>query len=128
MFDRCTTQTRTSDLQSFNCPVQRNNSQITIGYTPPGYTQLYSLLNLDTSNATQLFTTPPFPGKHYTMRVNLWSNTNALVESQLINITTVFGHYLSVPLITFVIPLDANSKGLFDLSFTVGSADILPSY
>jgi len=27
-----------------------------------------------------------------------------------------------------VIPLDASQKGLFDLTFTVGTADILPSY
>ena len=31
-------------------------------------------------------------------------------------------------MITFVIPNDGGAKGLFDLTFTVGSADILPSY
>jgi len=63
------------------------------------------------------------------MKVNLWSTTgNNLVETQFVNLTTVYGYYLSVPNITFVIPLDGGSKGLFDLTFLVGSVDILPSY
>jgi hypothetical protein len=33
-----------------------------------------------------------------------------------------------VPNITFIIPLDGGSNGLFDLTFLVGSVDILPSY
>ena len=46
----------------------------------------------------------------------------------MVNITTVYGYYLSVPLISFTIPKDGGAKGLFDLTFTVGTADILPSY
>jgi hypothetical protein len=40
----------------------------------------------------------------------------------------VFGYYLSVPSISFLIPNDADTKGLFDLTFVVGSSDILPAY
>ena len=33
-----------------------------------------------------------------------------------------------MPQITFLIPMDGGAYGLFDLTFTVGTADILPSY
>jgi len=130
-FDSCTIQSRTITRDVFNCPITRNNSQITIGYTIPvsyTYQQLYDLINLDHSNAPQLFISPNFPGDHYRMQVNLWNSAGQLLESQYINLTTVYGYYLAVPTIYFNIPLDASSKGLFDLQFTVGIADILPSY
>ena len=62
------------------------------------------------------------------MGVNLWGNSNELVEKQNINITTVYGYYLSVPDITFDIPKDSDQKGMFELTFLVGVSDILPSY
>ena len=62
------------------------------------------------------------------MGVHLWGNSNELVEKQNINITTVYGYYLSVPDITFDIPKDADQKGMFELTFLVGVSDILPSY
>ena len=62
------------------------------------------------------------------MGVHLWGNSNELVEKQKINITTVYGYYLSVPNITFDIPKDADKKGMFELTFLVGTSDILPSY
>jgi hypothetical protein len=127
-FDSCTVQATTTTLYTFSCGISRNNSQITIGYTPTVYNQLYNLLNLDNSDATKLFTAPSYPGDHYQMQVNLWSNTNALVESQYVNITTVYGYYLSVPSIVCKIPLDASTAGLIDLQFVVGTVDILPSY
>ena len=75
-----------------------------------------------------LFTAPKYPGNHYQMGVHLWGNSNELVEKQNINITTVYGYYLSVPDITFDIPKDADQKGMFELTFLVGTSDILPSY
>jgi hypothetical protein len=127
-FDSCFIQATTTTYSSFSCPLSRNNSQITIGFNPPTYNQLYDIFNLDHSVSSLLFTAPNYPGNHYQMQVNLWSSSNLLVESQYINLTTVYGYYLSVPLITFVIPLDASQFGLFDLTFTTGVADILPSY
>jgi hypothetical protein len=80
-FNKCTLQPTTTLLYTFGCSVTRNNSQITIGYTPGGsnYNQGYNLLNLDHSSSSMLFTSPKYPGDHYQMQVNLWSNTNALV-------------------------------------------------
>lgn len=127
-YDSCFIQSRTTTYYTFSCPISRNSSQITIGFTPPGYDQKYNLFNIDHSSASMLFTAPNFPGNHYQMQVNLWSTSNTLVESQYINLTTVYGYYLSVPLITFLIPLDASARGLYDLTFTTGTADILPSY
>ena len=127
-FDTCFIQSTTTTYYTFSCALSRNSSQITIGFNPTVYNQLYNLFNIDHSVSSMLFTAPSYPGNHYQMQVNLWSNTNTLVESQYINLTTVYGYYLSVPLITFVIPLDASQKGLFDLTFTVGTVDILPSY
>jgi hypothetical protein len=75
----CYLQWRTTQYQTFNCPVTRNNSQITIGYTPPVYDQMYNILNLDDTSSTNLFTTPSFPGNHYQMQVNLWASNNSLV-------------------------------------------------
>jgi hypothetical protein len=127
-FDSCFVQYTTSNYYTFSCPVTRNSSQITIRFNPPGYTQLYNLFNLDHASVPMLFTAPNFPGNHYRMQVNLWSASNQLVESQFINLTTVYGYYLSVPLINLVIPMDASQYGLYDLTFTTGSADILPAY
>jgi len=121
-------QSKTTSLYNFTCGIARNNSQITIGYTPTAYNQLYNLINIDDSNVAQLFTAPSYPGDLYQMQVNLWSTTNALIESQYINITTVYGYYLSVPSIVCSIPLDASTYGLIDLQFVVGTVDILPSY
>lgn len=78
-FDSCFIQSRTTTFYSFSCPVSRNNSQITIGFTPPGYNQLYNLFNIDHSSASMLFTAPNFPGNHYRMQVNLWASNNSLV-------------------------------------------------
>lgn len=127
-FDNCFIQSTTTSYYQFSCSLVRNSSQITIAFNPTTYNQRYNLFNIDHSDSSRLFTAPRFPGSHYQMQVNLWSNTNTLVESQYINLTTVYGYYLSVPLIKFVIPLDASQKGLFDLTFTVGAVDILPSY
>ena len=95
--------------------MNRNNSEVTITYTPDSntYNQLYNLLNIDHSVANKLFTTPEYPGSHYQMGVDLWSGIGQLVESQRVNVTTVYGYYLEVPNITFDIPKDADSKGLF---------------
>jgi hypothetical protein len=46
----------------------------------------------------------------------------------MVNLTTVYGTYLSVPNINIIIPLDAGSIGLFDFSFLVGSSNIPPAY
>ena len=127
-FDSCFIQSKTTVYEQFSCSLGRNNSRITIAFNPSSYNQQYNLFNIDHSTASLLFTAPSYPGNHYQMRVNLWTTANLLAESQLVNLTTVYGYYLSVPLIKFVIPLDASQKGLFDLTFTVGTADILPSY
>ena len=110
--------------------MSRNNSIVTINYTPNAgtYNQWYNLINLDHSVASSLFTVPKYPGNHYQMQVNLWASNQSLVESQYVNLTTVYGYYLSVPSISFLIPNDADTKGLFDLTFIVGSTDILPAY
>lgn len=99
-------------------------------YTPGSgqYNQGYNLLKLDHSDPSRLFTAPSYPGNHYQMKVNLWSTTNTLVETQRVNITTVYGYYLSVPDIQCKIPADGDAKGLFDLTFLVGQSDILPAY
>lgn len=85
--DSCTLQPTTPNLYSVPCTVSRNNSQITILYSPLGgnsnvggnYNQGYNLLNLDNSNQNMLFTSPAYPGNHYQMQVNLWSPANQLV-------------------------------------------------
>lgn len=121
-------QSTTTTKYTFGCAANRNNSQITMAYNPPTYNQLYNLINLDSSSASQLFTAPMYPGNHYQMQVNLWTSGGALVESQYINLTTVYGNYLSVPQIIFSIPMDASAYGIFDFQFTLGTSDILPSY
>ena len=129
--DSCTLQPTTTSLYSVSdCSVRRDSRKITIGYNPSGsnYNQGYNLINIDHSVASSLFTAPDYPGNHYQMQVNLWTSSYALVESQYINLTTVYGYYLSVPNISFTIPADADSMGLFDLTFLVGTSDILPGY
>ena len=128
VFDSCTVQSRTTDLRVFSCGVSRTQSQVTVEYVPPAYNQEYNLLSIDTANSASLFTAPAHPGDHYTMHVNLWSATDHLVESQAVNVTTVFAHKLAVPNISFTMPLDGGTKGMFELEFLVGTADILPAH
>lgn len=45
-----------------------------------------------------------------------------------VNVTTVYGFLLDQPSILISIPLDADTKGLFDIQFTVGSYIIPPGY
>jgi hypothetical protein len=71
------------------------------------------LVSIDTTVANKLFTAPAYPGDIYLMKVNMFTSTNLLVESMLVNLTTVYGDLLSVPQITFTIPLDASTYGLF---------------
>jgi hypothetical protein len=122
-------QPTTTQLYPVTCAVSRDSVALTIKFSPSSYTQsLYNLISIDHSSTSLLFTAPPYPGDHYQMQTNLWTSAGALVESQKINITTVYGYYLSVPDIVFSIPKDGGAKGLFDLTFLVGTVDILPGY
>jgi hypothetical protein len=73
----------------------------------------YKLITIDTSNSSQLFKSPAYPGDQYQMKVDLYTNTQLLIESQLINITTVYGVLLDYNYINVIIPQDASTTGLF---------------
>ena len=62
------------------------------------------------------------------MKVGLYANSGALVEQMMVNLTTVYGELLEYPQIYINIPMDANSIGLFEFKFRVGSTDVLPSF
>lgn len=75
-----------------------------------------------------MFTAPQYPGTHYQMKVDLYTNTNKLIESQYINLTTVYGKLLSWNDIAITIPQDASTHGVFQFTFKVGASDIEPAY
>lgn len=97
-------------------------------FTPPSYDHNYQLITIDNSNPSLLFTAPSYPGNMYQMLVSLWSAAGLLVETQYINLTTVYGTGLAVPSIIWSMPLDADTYGLFDCQFTLGVYDVLPGY
>lgn len=68
-----------SDPTSVTCAATRNNSQVSIKFTPNSYNMNYKLITIDTSNPAQLFTSPQYPGNQYQMKVDLYTNTQKLI-------------------------------------------------
>lgn len=97
-------------------------------FYPNSYNHNYKLVTIDTSDQTKLFKAPAYPGTHYQMKVNLFTSSDVLMESMKVNITTVYGDLLNYLYMVVKIPKDADSIGLFEFQFKVGSADILPGY
>lgn len=103
---------------------------MTIRVLPVSYTfnHNYKLLKIDNKNATRLFTAPQYPGSHYQMKVDLYTSTDLLIESQYINLTSVYGKLLTWNDIIVTIPQDASTIGIFEFTFKVGAVDIEPAY
>lgn len=80
-YDSCDMKEKNSDAYTFGCIATRNNSKVTIRVTPIGYTynHNYKLIKIDNKNASKLFTAPQYPGSHYQMKVDLYTNTNLLI-------------------------------------------------
>lgn len=120
-----------TDVSISSCNTDRTNSTFTITYVPASYDHNYKLITLNT-DATKLFTSPAYPGSHYQMGADLYTTlpngTDMMVETTKVNVTTVYGEYLSVPSIVAKIPLDADAYGMFDIQFLVGTKDIPPAY
>jgi hypothetical protein len=70
-------------------------------------------MKIDNKDASKLFTAPQYPGTHYQMKVDLYTDTNKLIESQYINLTTVYGKLLDWNQIQITIPQDAETLGVF---------------
>ena len=120
-----------SDVPITSCLIDRTNSTLTITYVPSSYDHNYKLITLNTAATNKLFTSPAYPGTHYQMKADLYtqiSSKDVLIETTRVNLTTVFGTYLSVPNIVAKIPLDGSTYGLFDIQFLVGSSSIPPGY
>lgn len=62
------------------------------------------------------------------MKVDLYTSSDILMESMMVNLTTVYGKPLNSSIMSIDIPLDADSIGLFEFLFIVGDTDILPSH
>ena len=99
-----------------------------VKFSPDSYNHNYKLITIDTSDQSLLFETPNYPGSHYQMKVDLYSNSDILLEQMKVNLTTVYGYNLESSLIEAKIPQDAEAYGIFELKFTVGESDLLPSY
>lgn len=120
-----------SNVPITSCLIDRTNSTLSITYVPSSYDHNYKLITLNTASVSQLFTSPAYPGTHYQMKADLYTqilSKDVLIETMKVNLTTVFGTYLSVPDIVVKIPMDGSTYGLFDVQFLVGSSDIPPGY
>ena len=104
------------------------DSDVIISFQPTSYNHNYKLVTIDSADQSMLFEAPEYPGTHYQMKVDLYSSTNLLMESMMVNLTTVYGELLEYPQIYVLIPQDADSHGLFEFKFRVGTEDILPAY
>ena len=127
-YDSCSMEEKNDDYNPVTCTASRNDSDVTIVFNPQSYNHNYKLISIDTSNAALLFKSPEYPGTHYQMKVNLFTSAHVLVESMMVNLTTVYGDLLEYPQMQISIPMDAEAMGLFEFKFRVGNADILPSY
>lgn len=115
----------------FGCTTSRNNSKVTVRFLPEvayAYNHNYKLMKIDNKDASKLFTAPQYPGTHYQMKVDLYTNTDKLIESQYVNLTTVYGKLLDWNQIQITIPQDADTLGMFEFTFKVGLADVEPAY
>lgn len=120
-----------TDVTISSCLVDRTNSTVRMTYVPASYDHNYKLITLNINDGSLLFTTPQYPGTHYQMKADLYTTiggNDVMIETSMVNITTVYGTYLSVPDIIAKIPLDADTYGLFDIQFLVGIYDIPPAY
>jgi hypothetical protein len=127
-YNGCDMKEKNSDNYLFGCTATRNNSKVTVRFTPTSggyiYNHNYKLIKIDHVDASKLFTAPQYPGNHYQMKVDLYTDTNRLIESQFINLTTVFGKLLTWNDIAIKIPQDADTVGVFEFTFKVGVSDV----
>lgn len=84
-----------------------------VKFTPNSYNHNYKLITIDTTEQDLLFRTPNFPGSHYQMKVDLYSNTDLLLEQMMVNLTTVYGSNFESSLMSAKIPQDADAYGMF---------------
>lgn len=127
-YSACKMEEKNDDFNPTTCVATRTDSDVTMKFLPNTYNHNYKLVTIDTSDQTKLFKAPAYPGTHYRMKVNLFTSTDILVESMMVNLTTVYGNLLNYVYMSVRIPKDANSIGLFEFKFRVGSTDILPGY
>lgn len=71
------------DSYNFGCTASRNNSKVTIRFIPTSggyvYNHMYKLLKIDNHDDTKLFIAPQYPGTHYQMKVDLYTNSHLLI-------------------------------------------------
>lgn len=124
----CILEDKNDDYNPISCTTRRVDSDVIIKFVPTYYDHKYELVTIDSTDRSKLFRAPKFPGTHYQMKVDLYSSTNLLMESMMVNLTTVYGELLEYPQIYVIIPMDADAIGLFEFKFRVGEEDILPGY
>ena len=106
-YDSCAMQEKNDDYNPVTCTASRNDSDFTIKFVPQTYNHNYKLINIDTSTASNLFLSPKNPGPHYQTKVNLFSSSDVLLESMMVNLTKVYGSQLAYADMSASIPMDA---------------------
>ena len=124
----CKMELKNDDFNPTTCSAVRQDSDVTLKFYPTSYNHNYKLITIDTSDQTKLFKAPAYPGTHYQMKVNLFTTSNILYQSMMVNLTTVYGNLLDYDYMSARIPKDADSYGLFEFKFRVGTSDVLPGY
>lgn len=112
-YSKCAMEEKNDDYNPITCTSSRNESEVTIKFLPNSYNHNYKLVTIDTADQSQLFKAPAYPGTHYQMKVNMFTSSNVLVESMMVNLTTVYGELLDYDEMNIKIPLDSDSVGLF---------------
>ena len=87
-------QEKNDDYNPITCTASRSDSEVSIKFSPTSYNHNYKLVTIDTADQTQLFQAPQYPGTHYQMKVDLYTSTDILMESMMVNLTTVYGDLL----------------------------------
>lgn len=104
---------KNNDFNPITCTANRSNSDVILKFYPNTYNHKYKLVTIDASDKTKLFKAPAYPGNHYQMKVNLFTSADVLVESMMVNLTTVYGDLLDYNYLLITIPKDADQLGLF---------------
>ena len=83
-----------TDGNTVECSAARLNSEVTIKFVPSTYNHNYKLVSIGHEDPLKLFLSPPYPGNQYQVKVNLFTSADILIESMMVNLTTVYGSAL----------------------------------
>ncbi|KRX03573.1 hypothetical protein PPERSA_04125 [Pseudocohnilembus persalinus] len=101
--------------------------EISTGNNDAFYDHAINIITLGNTDQDYLFKAPKYPGTHYNMTLELYSE-GILVEKSVVNLTNVQGYDFDISYMTIQNVADIDIKGLYQISFKVGNVDVPIGY